>query len=74
MKKKRPSPLPDSVAGLSPLELTRRIPVAEAAAFNGIHVQTFLKRYRHLVRRIGERRLFVTVADAILLPEPPDSS
>jgi hypothetical protein len=74
MTKKRPrSPLPDSVAGLTPLELTRRIPVAEAAAFNGVHVQTFLKRYRHLVKRIGERRLFVTVHDAIVLP-PPDSS
>ena len=73
MTKKRQSPLPDSVAGLTPLELTRRIPVAEAAAFNGIHVQTFLKRYRHLVRRIGERRLFVTVHDAIVLP-PPDTS
>ena len=72
-KKRHHSSLPDSVAGLSPLELTRRIPVAEAAAFNGIHVQTFLKRYRHLVRRIGERRLFVTLFDAITLP-PPDSS
>jgi hypothetical protein len=73
MKKKHRPALPDSVAGLNPLELARRIPVAEAAAFNGVHVQTFLKRYRHLVRRIGERRLFVTVHDAIMLP-PPDSS
>ena len=62
------------VAGSCPRQSpTRRIPVAEAAAFNGIHVQTFLKRYRHLVRRIGERRLFVTVHDTIVLP-PPDSS
>jgi hypothetical protein len=73
-KKRHHSPLPESVAGLSPLELTRRIPVAEAAALNGIHVQTFLKRYRHLVRRIGERRLFVTIHDAITLPEAPDTS
>jgi len=72
MKKKHHTPIPD-IAGLSPLELARKIPVAEAAKFNGVHVQTFLKRYRHLVRRIGERRLFVTVHDAIVLP-PPDTS
>jgi hypothetical protein len=73
MKKKRHIPIPADIAGLSPLELARKIPVAEAAQFNGVHVQTFLKRYRHLVRRIGERRLFVTVHDAITLP-PPDTS
>jgi len=75
MKKKRPA-LPASVAGLTPLELARKIPVAEAAAFNSVHVETFKKRYPHLVRRIGERRLFVTVHDAIVLPPPstPDTS
>jgi hypothetical protein len=74
MKKKQPTLFPGvDLASLTPLELARKIPVAEAAALNAIHVQTFLKRYRHLVRRIGERRLFVTVRDAILLP-PPDSS
>jgi len=70
MKKK---PLPASIAGLTPLELARKIPVAEAAAFNSVHVETFKKRYPHLVRKIGERRLFVTVHDAIMLP-PPDTS
>lgn len=72
-KMKKRTPLPDSVAGLSPLELARRIPVGEAADHNHVHVQTFLKHYRHLVRRIGARRLFVTVHDAIVLP-PPDTS
>src|SRR5262249_55412527 len=66
--------IPASIRDLTPLELARKIPVAEAAAFNGIHVQTFLKRYRHLVCRIGERRLFVTVRDAIMLPPAPDTS
>jgi hypothetical protein len=66
--------IPASIRGLTPLELERKIPVAEAAAFNGVHVQTFLKRYRHLVRRIGERRLFVTVHDCVMLPEAPDTS
>jgi hypothetical protein len=65
--------LPASINGLTPLELARKIPVADAAAHNSIHVQTFIKHYRHLLHRIGERRLFVTVRDAITLP-PPDSS
>jgi len=72
MKKKQPT-LPTSIAGLTPLELARKIPVAEAAAINSVHVETFKKRYPHLLRRIGERRLFVTVHDAITLP-PPDTS
>jgi hypothetical protein len=71
--KKKPA-LPTSITGLTPLELARKIPVAEAAAHNSLHVETFKKHYRHLVRRIGERRLFVTVRDAITLPPPPDSS
>jgi hypothetical protein len=71
MKKK--APIPTSIAGLTPLELARKIPVAEAAAINSVHVETFKKRYRHLLRKIGERRLFVTVHDAIVLP-PPDTS
>jgi len=72
MKKKQPT-LPTSIAGLTPLELARKIPVAEAAAINSVHVETFKKRHPHLLRRIGERRLFVTVHDAITLP-PPDTS
>jgi hypothetical protein len=73
MKRKPKSAPPASLDGLTPMELARKIPVAEAAAFNSIHVQTFIKRYPHLLRRIGERRLFVTVRDAITLP-PPDTS
>jgi hypothetical protein len=72
MKKKR-SALPTDIAGLTPLELARKIPVREAAAFNSVHVETFKKRYPHLLRRIGERRIFVTVHDAIMLPPAPES-
>jgi hypothetical protein len=68
---KKPA-LPASIAGLSPLELARKIPVAEAAAFNGVHVQTFRKRYGHLLRKVGQRRFFITIRDTILLP-PPDT-
>ena len=70
--KKKPAALPTCIAGLTPLELARKIPVADAAAHNGVHVQTFLKHYRHLLHRIGERRLFVTLHDAIMLPPPPN--
>jgi hypothetical protein len=73
-KMKKHTPLPASVAGLTPLELTRKIPVAEAAAHNSVHVQTFVKNYEHLLRRVGKRRYFVTVHDAITLPPPTDSS
>jgi hypothetical protein len=72
MKKKRTA-LPASIAGLTPLELARKIPVRDAAAHNSLHVETFKKHYSHLIRRIGERRLFISVHDAIVLP-PPDSS
>jgi hypothetical protein len=75
MKKKLKSStaLPASIDGLTPMELNKKIPVADAAAHNSVHVQTFIKHYRHLLHRIGERRLFVTVRDAIMLP-PPDTS
>jgi len=73
MKQKTLIPVPSSIAGLTPLELAQKIPVAKAAAINSVHVETFKKRYRHLLRKIGERRLFVTLHDAIVLP-PPDTS
>ena len=73
MKSKTPTVLSADIAGMTPLELARKIPVREAAAFNSLHVETFKKRYRHLLRKVGERRLFVTVHDAIVLP-PPDTS
>jgi hypothetical protein len=70
--KQKPA-LPSSIAGLTPLELARKIPVADAANHNSVTVETFKKHYPHLLHRIGERRLFVTVRDAITLP-PPDTS
>jgi hypothetical protein len=69
---KKPA-LPSNIAGLSPMELARKIPVAEAAAFNSMHVQTFKKNFPHLVRKVGQRRLFVSVFDAIMLPGPDTS-
>jgi hypothetical protein len=70
--KTKPLALPSGVVGLSPLELTRKIPLADAAKHNGVHVDTFKKSYAHLLRRVGKRRLMVTVYDAIVLPPPPN--
>jgi hypothetical protein len=71
--KTKPFALPVSVAGLSPLELTRKIPLADAAKHNGVHIDTFKKNFSHLIKRVGKRRLFVTLHDAIVLP-PPNTS
>ena len=73
MKTKSP-PLPASLAGLSPIELARKIPLADAAAHNGVHVDTFKKAYAHLLKRVGKRRFMVSIYDAIMLPPPPDTS
>jgi hypothetical protein len=72
MKTKPPAP-PSSVVGLSPFELARKISLADAAKHNGVHVDTFKKTYAHLLKRVGKRRLMVTVYDMIVLP-PPDTS
>jgi len=68
--KAKTNALPVSIADLSPLELARKISVAEAAAHNGVHIGTFKKNFPHLIRRIGRRRLAVTLYDAIVLPPP----
>jgi hypothetical protein len=61
------------VAGFTPLELAQKIPVMKAAEMNSLHVETFKKRFPHLCRKVGERRIFVSLLDAITLP-PPDTS
>jgi hypothetical protein len=70
MEKKPPPLLPASAASLTPLELARKIPVMDAAAHNGMHVETFKRHYAHLLKRIGARRIYVSVYDAIMLPPP----
>jgi hypothetical protein len=74
MSKRTPS-LPASLAGFTPMELNKRLPLAEAAALNRFKdPETFKKHYPHLVRRIGKRRLVVTLYDALMLPPPPDQA
>jgi hypothetical protein len=56
---------------LSPLELRRKITVREAAELNGVSEDTFKRAYRHLIRKIGPRRLAVELGDALDLPPKP---
>jgi hypothetical protein len=56
MKSKNHQAFPTSIAGLTPLELARKILLADAAAHNSVHVDTFKKNYSHLLKRIGKRR------------------
>ena len=55
---------------LSPLELKRKITTREAAELNGVSEDMFKRHYRHLIRKIGPRRLAVVLGDAIDLPPP----
>ena len=61
---------PSSLADLSPLELKRKITTREAAELNGVSEDMFKRHYRHLIRKIGPRRLAVVLGDAIELPPP----
>jgi len=53
---------------LSPLELRKKISVAEAAELNAMHPATFRRHHAHLIRRVGKRRQAVELGDAIALP------
>jgi hypothetical protein len=71
---KRAPPLPASLAGFTPMELNKRLPLAEAAALNRFRdPESFRKHYSHLVKRVGKRKLYVTLYDALVLP-PPDQT
>jgi hypothetical protein len=63
MTKTRPA-----IADLSPLELKRKISVADAAELNAMHPATFRRHHGHLIRRVGKRRQAVELGDAIALP------
>jgi hypothetical protein len=73
MEGMKPSILPisNSPQDLSPLELRRKITVWQAAELNGVSEDFFKRHYKHLIRRIGPRRLAVELGDAINLPPPP---
>ena len=68
---KNVAPILRSLADLSPLELKRKITTKEAAELNGVSEDMFKRHYRHLIRKIGPRRLGVELGDAINLPPLP---
>jgi hypothetical protein len=50
---------------LTALELERHIPVPEAAQLKGISVDTFKRKYSHLIRRVSTRRVAVKVRELL---------
>jgi hypothetical protein len=50
---------------LTALELERHIPIAEAAQIKGVSVDTFKRKYGHLIRRVSTRRIAVKVRDLL---------
>jgi hypothetical protein len=61
----RGPPLPS----LSALELERHISVREAAALKGVSEDTFLRHYKHLVRKVSPRRSTVKLRDLLMSEE-----
>jgi hypothetical protein len=59
------------LAGLSPTELLQGISVKKAADLNDLSVDTFERRFPHLIRKITPRRRIVRLGDALTLPPPP---
>jgi hypothetical protein len=47
------------------LTLRRKITVKEAAELNSLSVDTFRRRYRHLIQQISPRRQAVALGDAL---------
>ena len=47
------------------LELSRIIPVSQAAEFNGISEDTFKRHYPHLIRKLSPRRNGVRLGDVL---------
>src|SRR5262249_35703869 len=72
MNKRTTAPLPDSLAGFTPMELNRRLTLYEAAELNKFKDPgSFEENYPHLVKRIGKRKKFMTLYDARVLPPKP---
>ena len=72
MNKPTIAPLPASLAGFTPMELNKRLTLAEAAELNKFKdTESFEENYKYLVKRIGKRKKFMTLYDALVLPPPP---
>jgi hypothetical protein len=67
------SPPDESTRARLEIELERRIPLDDAAAFNSVRAATFKKNFPHLVERFGPKLELVKLRNALTLP-PPDTS
>jgi hypothetical protein len=54
-------------SGLTPLELERIVPLAEAVRLSGLSADTWRRKYRDKWIRLSTRRYGVRVKDALLL-------
>ena len=52
------------------LALRRKVSVKEAAKLNDISEDTFRRRYRHLIKKVSDRRDAVELGDALAVGEP----
>jgi hypothetical protein len=55
-------------AGLTELDLRRKVKVKHAARLNDLSEDSFRRHYAHLVQKITARRDGVTLLDALTLP------
>jgi hypothetical protein len=58
---------------LTELELRSKVKVCEAAAINSLSEASFRRHYSHLITKMTARRDGVTLADALVLPPPPQT-
>jgi DNA-binding Lrp family transcriptional regulator len=69
----------DGIAQLPTSELLRAldgervISVAECARMNGISADTVMRRFRHLVVKITDKRVGVKLKDALTIAQPLDA-
>jgi hypothetical protein len=52
---------------LTPIELERQVPLAEAARLTDLTVKTLERHYRHLIRRLSPRRRAMKLRDVITI-------
>jgi hypothetical protein len=59
---------------LTAIERKRMVPVPWAAEFNSLSVDTFKRKYPHLIKRVSEKRLAVELGDVLDIPKSIDDA
>jgi hypothetical protein len=60
---------PIKLPSLSAIELERYVSVPEAARLLGVSHDTFLRHYKHLIRKVSPRRAVVKLRDLLASEE-----